>query len=219
MKTVSAIMPTRGRPEFAEKALHSFLEQSYPMKQLIILDDSDDPSFRDGSLPTLMEWEQITYARISGLNIPSKRNLCCASATGEIIMHFDSDDWSAKERMADQVARLEDSQKQVTGYHSMLFYHVEKQSAFKYHGAKWYAIGTSLTYFRSWWEKHPFPEDKTIGEDNAIVAIAHNSGQLTSVDAGDMLVARIHAGNSSPKDLNGTNFIPAPMVQLPRGFF
>src|SRR5688572_15862161 len=52
-----AVMPTRGRVAFAKHALESFHSQTYPNKQLIILDDADDRSFPEGVNHPL-----VTYA-------------------------------------------------------------------------------------------------------------------------------------------------------------
>ncbi len=94
MKLISSIMPTKGRVEFAARAYQSWLDQTtaYVRRELVILDDEEDPSFPDQwSFP-----ESVKYSRVEGaLNIPQKRNLCCEIAQGDIIMHLDSDDWSA----------------------------------------------------------------------------------------------------------------------------
>ena len=42
---ISAIMPTRGRQAYAIDAVSCFRCQTYPDKELIILDDADNPSF------------------------------------------------------------------------------------------------------------------------------------------------------------------------------
>ncbi len=217
MKLVSAIMPTKGRREWAHQALQCFLDQTYPNKQLVIFDDVDEPSFpefRDGDIGSLV------IRRVSSrFNIPAKRNFACVASKGEILMHFDSDDWSAPERMADQVQRLEESGLPVTGYKSMFFYQVETGRAFKYVGAfRDYAIGTSLAFSRPWWEKHPFPESFSIGEDNEIVNEARKQKQITCVDAACLMVARIHSQNTCAKNLNGDSYQPIDVVQLPKGF-
>ncbi len=212
MKLVSAILPTRGRREFARQALESFLDQTYPEKELLILDDIDDPSFPDG-VPhghRILRW--LSNSRL----IAKKRNDLCGYAAGPIIMHFDSDDWSAPDRMADQVERLEMSGAAVTGYHSILFF---DGRVFKYIGSPNYAVGTSLAFTKEWWAKFPFPENVQdgIGEDNEFVCNAYNRGRLCSVDGGSMIVARVHVDNTSKKDVDGFKFVGAA-DSLPKGF-
>ena len=50
MILVSAIMPTRSRPALSRAALNCFLAQTYEPRELVILDDDDDPSFLDPPL-------------------------------------------------------------------------------------------------------------------------------------------------------------------------
>lgn len=217
MKLVSAIMPTRGRPQMARQALECFLAQKYPKKELVILDDEDEPSFEN-------QWDfplSVKYARTDrAMNIPQKRNECCRLAQGEIIMHQDSDDWSAAGRMQDQVTRLNQSGLSITGYRSIFFYQMETGLAFRYeHPFMEYVIGTTMMYLRPWQEKYPFPENLAIGEDHHIAMIARQLGQSIATHAGGLMVARVHGGNTSTKDLNtGDSFTPVPVVQLPQGF-
>jgi glycosyltransferase involved in cell wall biosynthesis len=129
--------------------------------------------------------------------IGDKRNLGCQHARGEIIAHWDDDDTSAPERLADQIARMQQSGKAVTAYHTMRFLD----------GADWwlcrcwslYAIGTSLCYRREFWKAHPFPSLQ-IGEDNAFGDAARRAHELVCCDAGEMMFARIHPGNTSRKN-------------------
>jgi glycosyltransferase involved in cell wall biosynthesis len=215
---VSAIMPTRGRAEWAAEALNCFREQTYPARELIILDDEEDPSFPGGA-PGKDGPELVFYFRCRfHPNIPTKRNRCCQQAKGDVICHWDSDDWSAADRIEDQMARLQSSGKAVAGYHSMLFFDETTGLAWHYAGAANYAIGSSLAYRKSWWAAHPFDENLKLGEDNAFVYAARGSDQLTVAAAESRMVARIHAGNSYPKHVTDSPYRAAPLEQLPPAF-
>lgn len=232
---VSAIMPTRGRQRLAAIAVISFLSQTYDNKELLILDDAEDPSF-DGFRLGYSPSQKIEYISYDGerQTIAAKRNWLCDHARGDIIMHFDSDDWSSPDRMADQVARLTESGKALTGYNSMLFLNAYDDTAWKYHGhSQYYALGTSLAYRREWWASNPFPLTRRVdqhtetalivGEDNAMVNAAKRAGQIITVDADKRMVARIHDGNTCKKDckvdLNGYSFKPVDMSELPKDFW
>lgn len=212
-------MPTRGRAAWAQQALKCFLGQTYPEKQLIILDDLEDPSFDNH-----VRYKRANVRYLAGpghLGIPQKRNAACELSDSDIMMHFDSDDWSDPGRMAAQVHLLEESQKQVAGFHSLLFYVEPSGQAFKYVNDASYALGTSLCYRKSWWELHRFNENLKDGEDNQFVNEARKAGELISVDAGQLMVARIHDSNTSPKVLDGcqTSYLPISREALPAGFF
>lgn len=193
---VSAIMPTRGRPEMAARAVEYFDAQTWPEKELVILDDPGMPSFLNG-----IDRADIQYYRISG-QVGSKRNICCARARGEVIIHWDDDDISSPDRMADQVERLISSGKSVTGYSAMRF---AGSDVWEYRGGPECTLGTSLCYRRDWWRAHPFPTLQ-VGEDGEFVGSALRMGQLTAVDAGDLMTASIHPGNTSPRQLSGSNW-------------
>lgn len=212
MKLVTCIMPTRGRGPWAAQAVNSFLRQSYPNKQLLILDDADEPSFPEAVLLL----QGVAYLRLDDrLNIPQKRNLLCRFAAGEIIAHFDSDDWSVPERIADQVERLDQTGVSVTGYHSILFTDQDSRWG-RYVGDVAYALGSSLCYYKKWWQRSPFDESKTIGEDNDFVYQARNAQQFISVEGPSMMVARVHPGNTSAK--NVSDYRPVEPSMIPVGF-
>jgi glycosyltransferase involved in cell wall biosynthesis len=194
-------MPTRGRPEFAVEALTYWVAQTYPRLELVIVDDADAPSFPGPIMPEA----GIQYHRLEHrLTVGAKRNLGCSRARGDIICHFDDDDISRPGRIADQVQRLLASEFKITGYNCMVFIDEAARRAWKYSGLKYYAIGTSLCYWRTFWQTHPFPERMNVGEDNWMVSRA--SGRIATVDAGDLMVARIHPGNTSPRDISGSEW-------------
>lgn len=219
MKLVSCIMPTRGRRDWALEAVQSFQLQTYPMRELLILDDETEPSFPEGidsiRLPGIEKeciWHRIATSR----SIPAKRNECCRGAHGEIIIHWDSDDWNAPDRIADQVQRLEESGKAVTGYSSMIFYDPSLKQFGRFVGDSFYALGTSLCYLKSWWQVHPFNEALNIGEDNAFGNEANRAQQLAVSADYSKIVARVHSGNTSPKDIGNYRAVEPSMI--PAGF-
>ncbi len=189
-------MPTRGRQDWAAQAVLSFLEQDHPSKELIILDDTEELSFPLGVVNPQVRYELHSQR----LTIAEKRNRCCELTSGEIIAHFDSDDWSAPERISSQVRLLEESGKAVTGYCTMPFWdEVSKTPHFYRNNPHTWAVGTSLCFLRSWWETHRFYEHKYSREDNGFSDGARNAKQIVTVPCGHMMVARLHAGNTVDK--------------------
>ena len=108
---ITCIMPTRDRPHFARQAIAYFNRQDYPDRELLILDDGCDPIAR--LVPCN---PRIRYIRLpSRLRLGAKRNLACREARGELIAHWDDDDWMAPDRLSVQVNALLNSNAQVTG--------------------------------------------------------------------------------------------------------
>jgi O-antigen biosynthesis protein len=188
-------MPTRGRPDLAAQAVEQFARQSYPYRELLIVDDPESPSFPNGVCG-----DGVSYFRQPGRQIGAKRNFACSVASGEVIVHWDDDDWSAPGRMCDQIERMLRFCTPVTGYHSMRFVEPAAGRTWQYSGSERYAIGTSLCYRKWYWERNPFPPflPDNIGEDNLLVSGAARC--IVSADAGDLLVARIHPAQTNRRE-------------------
>lgn len=201
---VSCIMPTHNRREFIPLALTCYLGQDWPHRELVVIDDGTD---RVEDLFHDIEGARYLYRTQNDLPahrpktpIGTKRNWACEEARGEVIVHWDDDDWSAPGRITDQVNRLLASGKSVTGYNKLLFWHVGRREASRYiNDSAVYACGSSLCYRRDWWEKNRFAETSN-GEDNDFVYKARDARQIVSVPGGHMLVARTHSANSCPRD-------------------
>jgi glycosyltransferase involved in cell wall biosynthesis len=181
------------------KAIACFQQQTYRHSDLMILSDGED--VRD-LVPSNDERIRLIHLADSR-SIGEKRNFGCERAVGEVICHWDDDDWSAPERIERQVENLHgDSTKAVTGFHSIRF--TDGKRWWQYEGTRNYALGTSLCYKHAYWHEHRF-RSLNVGEDNHFVAEAHAAGQLVTEDAGDLLYATIHTGNTSPRML-GSNW-------------
>lgn len=195
---VTCLCLTRNRRQWLPKAIECFLRQTYRPCDLMIIADGED--VRD----LVPAHDRISLVEIqSGFEIGSKRNFGCERARGSVIAHWDDDDYSSPGRIADQIQRMAASGKVVTGYHSMRF--TDGAQWWKYEGTRNYALGTSLCYEKLWWKSHPFP-GLQIGEDNQFVTAAWAAQQLESVDAGDLMYATIHSGNTSPRSLNSSSW-------------
>lgn len=194
---VSCICVTADRPKYLETAIDCFLAQDYPNKELIVVDDGKE------EIAPVLHRRHLSYTLIRSetkLTIGEKRNQACAVSRGEVIAHFDDDDWSAPERLSDQIARMNEFHKDVTGYSSMLFFDECSDEVWKYRGAFDYALGTSLCFTREFWAQHPFIANNwKQHEDNVFVQQARNENQIVCVDAEQIMVARIHASNSDAK--------------------
>ncbi len=170
-----------------QRAIACFRAQSYQNKRLVILDSRDNPAHvtwePETGLPIVIHSGPMMGLR-EDLSIGKLRNVVNLAADrmrADIIVHWDSDDWSHPERIAEQVAFLQASGKEAVGYREMLFWRepikeiTTKPAPAQYSsifGEAWlftsghpkYCLGTSLCYWRSVWERRPF-EDVQIGED------------------------------------------------------
>ncbi len=194
---VSCIMPTADRRRFVPQAISYFLRQTYPKRELLIVDDGTDPI---GDLVPASD--QIRYIRLASKHsVGAKRNLACELAGGELIAHWDDDDWSADWRLAYQVQALRlHGGPAVCGLAHLFFVDLERKSAWMYHHAAdhraWVAGGT-LVYHKSLWRQYPFP-DSSVGEDSSFVDGLPQRA-IVALENNRFYVATVHSGNTSRK--------------------
>lgn len=101
---VSCLMVTKNRPPLAWRAVQCFWQQSWPQRELVILDDGEDD--------TLARWiaaaadPRIVHRRLPAgtMTLGALRNLAVATATGDYLAQWDDDDLSAPDRLELQLA-------------------------------------------------------------------------------------------------------------------
>lgn len=197
---VSAIMPTANRRPFVGKAIEYFRRQDYRNKELIIIDDGTDPV---GDL--VPEDDDIIYLYLPPrLSVGAKRNLACEKARGEIILHWDDDDWHASHRISYQVETLLKTTAEVCGINSLLFYDKAKGQAWQYvypRNQRFWLSGSTLCYRKAFWGNHRFPEID-VGEDARFVW-SGSPNQMIVLPDSSFHVSIIHDHNVSAKQTRG----------------
>jgi glycosyltransferase involved in cell wall biosynthesis len=194
---VSCIMPTANRRAFLPQAIRCFERQTYLNRELIILDDGCDP-VQD----LVPDDARIRYMRREAkCSLGAKRNKACELARGQIIAHWDDDDWMADWRLAYQVDALaRTSQPSACGLSRLYFCHRRGDTAWMYvHPANqrpWIA-GATMCYHKSLWQEYRFQEINE-GEDTRFVWAIPASSVLPLPD-NRFYVASVHAANASPK--------------------
>ena len=212
--SVTCICLTADRQEFTDRAVSSFLAQTYPDCQLLIYDT--------GVVPYQLPKEHCSIwvtrgTKFSDNSIGELRNLANSATSCDLIAHWDSDDYSSPTRLADQVSRLAATGKSVTGYNCMKFTDPAGEKWWMYQGAPSMALGTSLCYRTDYWRKFPFrntqqfPQNpKGICEDSYFTTDAWGRRELIVTSGDDMMFATIHEGNSSPKQVSSSNWRRLP---------
>lgn len=227
-------MLAAGRQAMVNRAVRSFQSQTYGSKVLAILDNGPAPL----DLGATFEWNKMgihvtrmmPHANEGRRSIGELRNLANALACGgaldaPIIAHWDSDDWSAPERLSEQVELLQSSGALATGYHEALFWDSTKAQievdpskcgpegvgalgTVKSAGQAWlysspnpiFLLGTSLCYWRSIWEKIPFAHVNTAEDLGWINKLkAKDRVAVSSLRPEPRMIASIHGGNTTAK--------------------
>lgn len=126
-------------------------------------------------------------------SIGLKRNLLCAQAKGEIILHADSDDYYATDWISKSIEALGDND--LTGINRAFFYRPHTH-LWEYNNQRnqRYVIGASMCYRKSMWERNKFREDIRQGED---AYFCQNSGHIMPHDYHDGFCAILHGSNTA----------------------
>ena len=208
---VSAIMPTANRRPFVGRAIEYFHRQDYPKKELIVVDDGTDAI--DDLIP---KDETIVYLRLAPRRtVGAKRNLACERARGEMVIHWDDDDWHSSHRMAYQVESLLKTQRDVCGINNLLFYDQTKGQAWHYiypANQQFWLSGSTLCYRKAFWASHRFPEID-VGEDARFVW-SGSRNQMAVLPDSMFHVGIIHGQNVSPKQTRGVYWKPLPVQTI-----
>lgn len=209
---VSCIMPTADRREFVPQAIRNFLAQDYGPRELIVLDDG-----RDSVADLIPPHEAIHYMRLDRkLTLGAKRNIACELARGELIAHWDDDDWMAPGWLSSQVKALLEQGADICGLDKVFFYAPEGRRAWQYvyDGRSPWVCGGTLCYRREFWRGAPFA-DINVGEDNAFVWAPQHKRIVVNPDQ-HLYVARVHARNTSPKETLNRRWRSYPVEQVER---
>jgi hypothetical protein len=210
---VTCIMPTADRRAMVGQAVACFLAQDYPNRELLVVDDGRDPI---GDL--LPQAPNIRYLRLNArLSIGAKRNLACQQATGQVIAHFDDDDWSAAWRLSYQVAELERERATVCGLNRIYYHQPASGRSWQFiypSGRRAWLAGNSFCYERQTWLADPFPEID-VGEDARFLWRGRR-GRILALERNEFLVALVHQRNVDPKHTSGRYWHPCPTEVLVR---
>ena len=241
--TVTAVCLTADRQAMTDRAVASFLSQTYKQSHLLIYDTGKKPYRLEclGSSRIVIVRDGPEMARPIG----AMRNVANSVAVAsDILIHFDSDDWSGPYRIEDQVQSLIDSGKECVGYRSVLFWRdiphgvallaaekvrklVRVQEAWAYHNINpAYCIGASFCYWRRVWERQKFREDlpgpeRGMGEDKEWLNHVDSRGYASHHSTPEympntpMLVCEIHGGNTMKYSLDDESRGPTGWKRVP----
>jgi glycosyltransferase involved in cell wall biosynthesis len=195
---VSCIMPTRDRRRFVGHAVAYFHRQTYPHKELIVVDDGID-AVADLLPPAPL----ATYIRLDRpQSIGAKRNVAVAAARGEVIVHWDDDDWYGRERIAHQAAPLLARRAAVSGLRTACMLDVTSFSFWScrddLHAKMFYGDvhGGTIAYARDVWERLARFPDSSLAEDAAFLKAIAGRATLVALPAGDDFIYVRHGWNA-----------------------
>ena len=206
---VSCLMPTRNRRRFVEQSIAYFLRQDYERKELVVLDDGDD---RVADL--IPADPRVRYVPLDErLVLGEKRNRACELAQGEIMVHWDDDDWHAPHRLSYQVAELERHGAALCGTGKVLYLEPASHRAWLYESPatrrRWIS---GLGYRKDLWRENRFAHIP-VGEDTRFVWNPRIGSPLVLPDH-RFFVGVVHGANTSRKLTTGSNWRSRPLDEV-----
>src|SRR6185436_9391339 len=204
---VSCIMPTRDRRDLVPQAIRQFLRQDWPNAELIVVDDGFDKVADLIPADPRIRYLALDERRTVG----AKRNLACEVARGEIILHWDDDDWMADWRIRYQVEHLLAAQADLCGLTTISHHEDATGKTWEYtslaRDKKWIA-GATFCYRKDLWRSVPFT-DLDNGED---MGFLWSDRRKKMVPLGDpsFYVARLHSGNTASQRDSSRAWRPVP---------
>eukprot|EP00742_Colponemidia_sp_Colp-10_P003611 GILJ01003843.1.p1 GENE.GILJ01003843.1~~GILJ01003843.1.p1 ORF type:complete len:631 (-),score=69.52 GILJ01003843.1:209-2101(-) len=154
---VSLVMPTHQREQFIAKSLELAYRQDYPLLELVIVDDSPVSLLERGFGPLFDSYRakglSITYEHLPVMvSLGLKRNRAVQLAQGEIIVHWDDDDFFRPHRVSSQVASLINGEAEITTFdHRYYFSLKEMQFYLLQRMENWGPHLGTLAYMKRLW--------------------------------------------------------------------
>jgi hypothetical protein len=208
---VTCVMPTYNRRAFVPQAISYFTRQDYPDRELIVVDDGTDPV-----ADLIPDDPAIRYVRLPARKtIGAKRNIACEQARGEIIVHWDDDDWMADWRLRYQVEAFLGQDVDVSGLSAVFFCDVTGARSWRYQypsGRRPWVHDPTFCYRRQLWASAPFP-DTSYGLDSRYLWQGPGK-RIGMLDDPSFYVGIVHGGNTSRKNTADPWWRPYPTDEI-----
>jgi glycosyltransferase involved in cell wall biosynthesis len=111
---VTVVIPVYNGERFIQRAVNSILKQTYPVSQIIVVDDGSKDRTRD--IVETDYAEQVTLLCQQNGGPAKARNAGLRIATGEFIAFLDADDWWEPEKLTTQIRELQKHPEAVGNY-------------------------------------------------------------------------------------------------------
>ena len=126
---VSVLIPCYNAEKYVGETLESVFRQTWPELEVIVVDDgSTDRSadvIRSFARPNLRLIQQANRGQTTALNV------CCSQATGEFVQYLDADDLIDPDKIALQMARLQDAPRCIASAEWGRFYRTPQETQFR----------------------------------------------------------------------------------------
>ncbi len=181
---VSAVLPTcKGRELMATNCVNQFLSQTYPYKELIIINQGNKWIVQEDveGITEVMAHKTLTNGAM--------RNIGDSIAIGQYIIRFDDDDIFSNNRIEEQLNAIKETGYPASSYNSYVIYIREDNIIFEY-DAGVPCVGLMMYENKGL----RYEEDLIIGSDS--IFATNFNGLIVEVDNKPSDYVRIYNGNN-----------------------
>lgn len=191
---VSTILTTRNRPRFLPVALTCYGHQTYPHRELIVVDDGDDYPADEARVAAVGGH----LIRVEpGTPLGEKLNRGVEAARGRFCQKMDDDDWYAPHFLETMVSSLLASRREVCRptlafLMPFLFFDVARWEVRRSISSN--APGATLFFAREEWEARPFRPVRYDEDVWFMLDQTRSGAMVVRVDAPELFLAVRHQG-------------------------
>ena len=185
---VSVVLSTRNRREMFAQAMRCFQNQTYPNRELIVADASDEP-IEDLCLGV----ESVRYLRMDpATSWGACLNAAIETSGGTIVQRIDDDDYYHPRFLERSVSALSGrDDRTIVAW--CCFYVLLAGSELLRHSGHGWAAGSTLAFHRATWERTRFREER-VAEDYFF--LKDSEAVVSGVCAPELFVLVRHGSNS-----------------------
>jgi len=207
MKTVSILTPTYDkRCDFLKFVAKGITMQTYKnILEWVILDGTKTGvSILPGVIEELRKMKNIpTIVYITqdvnrNNKVGALRNILKKEAKGDILIHFDDDDYYPEDRISHAVSRINETGHQLAGNSDLFMYDVHFKSLYQFKSfGQNHILGGTMAYTKKYANNHDFDEKVTHAEESSFTNKYKEPAAL--LNAKKVIVASSHGINTYSK--------------------
>jgi glycosyltransferase involved in cell wall biosynthesis len=187
---ISCLMVTKNRANLAKISISCFLNQTYPNKELVIVDDGESSELQEFV-------RQLNHPQISHYHLPSQgltlgelRNISVAKATGSYLSQWDDDDLSDPSRLESQMTAIRSLKADGCFLDTLYMWWPDRQRLIESRRRIW--EGTLVC------RKDIFPVYPSLrrGEDTEVVQLLLENHRIAAINRPHLYLYGIHQNNT-----------------------
>jgi glycosyltransferase involved in cell wall biosynthesis len=161
-------MPTYERPQFLGKAIELVQRQDYPNIEIVIVDDGRVSQAENPAMIAALSAANVRYIHLTERrSIGVKRNIAVENARGEIVVHWDDDDYFREHRISAQVAPIIRGEVDMTVLEHHYYYILPTQSFYIVKRASTWGPHFGTFVYRKVPPTHP----RTLTRDTSLLVV------------------------------------------------